>query len=401
MRCGPTRMAGISVCFLVNPIAGIGGRLGLKGSDNIDVKLLAGKEAPAPERASRFVRALARLIPSEKVFFLTVNNKMGEGYIEETVYKSSYRVIYRYSSWPTSRNDTIKAVKACVKNDAKIIVFVGGDGTARDVYKALEASGSTGKPILGVPSGVKVYSSVFAISPEAAANTLASYITGNAATCTGEILDIDEEAYRRGKLKVKLYAIAKIPCSNLMVASSKEPTPQTPTEEENRKAIATHIKEYYMRDCTLYVLGPGTTTKAIADAIGVEKTLLGVDVIHNGKLLVRDANEEALYRAVKRHRERGGRVLIIVSPLGGQGFLLGRGNQQISPRVLREAGGRKSLLAVATRSKMAKLKQFLVDTGDPELDAQLEGYIRVVVDYGEEAIIPLRAATRTEEEQSR
>jgi len=381
-----------SLCLVVNPLAGIGGPLALKGSDGAAgvEALRRGARLVSPERAVRFLAALASLIRERRVeppLLLTAEGLMGA----EEARRAGFNpiVVHRPAGWPTRPEDTRATVEGCLASGAGLVVFVGGDGTARDV-----AAAAGDAPILGVPAGVKMYSSVFAVSPEAAAEIVADWLEGRLGLCEGEVMDIDEEAFRRGELRVRLYALARTPCHPLLVGASKQPSPGTAAEEENRRAVARYFVERYVRPCTLYILGPGSTVAAVAEEMGVEKTLLGVDVAHDGRLLARDVDEEALYRLVRSHRSRGGRVAIVVSPIGGQGFVLGRGNQQISPRVIREAGGRGSLFIVATRSKMQRLRRLLVDTGDPELDRELEGYVRVVVDYGEEVLAPLEAYTR-------
>ena len=383
------------LCFVVNPLAGIGGRLGFKGSDGEAGLEALRRGAPlvAPGRAVRFLRSLSRLPGAARLRLLTAGGLMGLDEAREAGFPGGVEAVYRPGGWPTTAADTVRAVSTCVERGAEMVVFVGGDGTARDVYRALVESGAAGTPMLGVPSGVKVYSSVFARSPEAAARILGDAIAGRAQPCSGEILDIDEEAYRRGRLTVRLYGVATTLCHPFMVGSSKQPSSETVSEEENRRAIARYFAERYYRRCTLYVMGPGTTVKSLYRELGVRPSNpLGVDVIHDNRLVAMDVDEETLYRLVTGHRRQGGRVAIVLTPIGGQGFLLGRGNQQISPRVVKAAGGPDAILVVATRSKMAGLRSLYVDTGDPELDRRLAGYRRVLVDYGEEIIVKVLPA---------
>jgi predicted polyphosphate/ATP-dependent NAD kinase len=371
------------LCFVVNPFAGMGGPLALKGTDGraLVEALRRGAKPVAPGRARRFLSRLSARLGGSGVVLLTAAGAMGEDHVRAAAPQLDYSVVYEPPSWPTRAEDTVETVRACLGQRAELVVFVGGDGTARDVLRGL---GGSATPVLGVPSGVKVYSSVFAVNPEAAADALAEWLS-TGTLCEGEVVDVDEEAFRRGELRVRLYGVAQTPCSPLMVGSSKQPSTWGYDERENAEAIARYVVES-MEPCTLYVLGPGTTVATIARALGVPKTLLGVDVVHNGRLVASDVDEETLYRIVKSHVEGGGRVRIVVSPIGGQGYVLGRGNQQISPRIVRLAGGKEALIVVATRSKMSRLRTLRVDTGDPELDQQLRGYVRVVVDYGEEQL---------------
>ena len=380
-------MSKTRICFVVNPIAGMGGPLALKGTDGKArwEAVRRGAEPVAPKRAKRFLDELEKLGMLELISFYTATGSMGEELLEK--YNADYEVVNIVVN-PTVAADTIETVVRCCKRDVDLIVFCGGDGTARDVSLALAGKGCKNIPVLGIPSGVKMYSSVFAVNPEAAAQAVAEFIRSEKANCCceGEIVDIDEEAFRKNILDIKLYMLAQTLCSKHLVGISKQPTPETLDEEENRRAIADHVLRYYVRPGTLIVLGPGTTTKAIADALGVEKTLLGVDVIHCEKLVARDVDGPTLERIVENHLKQGGRVLVVVSPIGGQGFIFGRGNQQITPHVLKLVG-RNNILVVATHSKISKLKKLRVDTGDPELDKMLKGYIRVVVDYGEEVVM--------------
>ena len=373
------------VCFVVNPIAGVGGPLALKGSDG-EAGLRAlerGARLVAPSRAVEFLREARRLGLQKHLEFLTASGVMGEDELRETGFED-YELVHRYSSFPTKPADTLRTVQGCVDNGAELVVFVGGDGTARDVLKGLELAHATNKPVLGVPGGVKMYSSVFAENPLAAAHVIQEWLS-SPSLCEAEILDIDEDAFRRGELRVKLYGYAKTPCSRFLVGSSKQPTPLTQDEEENKEAIARYIIEN-MEPCTLYILGPGTTTAKIAELLGVPKTMLGVDVYHDKKLIASDVDEETLYNIVKKHVQRGGKAKIVLSPIGGQGYILGRGNQQISPRVLGIVGT-SNIIVIATRSKISRLRKLRVDTGDPALDSMLRGYIRVIVDYGEEYVM--------------
>ncbi len=373
------------ICFVVNPLAGIGGPLGLKGSDG-EAGLRAlqrGAKLIAPSRAREFIAEAKRIKVLDKVVLLTANGVMGEDELRSEGYQHPV-IVYKYEGFPTKPEDTKRTITGCLREGAELIVFVGGDGTARDILSTLKQAGSTNIPLLGVPGGVKMYSSIFAENPRAAAHVLREWLE-NPSACEAEILDIDEGAFRRGELRVRLYGYARTPCSRFLVGSSKQPSPATLDEEENKEAIARYVVEN-MEHCTLYVLGPGSTTAKIAELMNAPKTLLGVDVYHNGRLVASDVDEETLYNITSDHVKKGGRVKIVVSPIGGQGYLLGRGNQQISPRIIKLVG-KENIIVIATRSKISRLRKLRVDTGDPKLDQSLRGYIRVVVDYGEEYVM--------------
>ncbi len=361
--------------FIVNPIAGMGGAVGLKGTDGKEILKKAielGAEPVAPRRASVFLRELVRLgIDAD---FLVAPKAMGE--YESKGLLKQFTVIGEVGE-ETTAEDTIRIAKEMVDKGADILVFVGGDGTARDVLKSVD----TKVPILGVPSGVKMYSGVFAATPQAAASMLKLFIEGKAGIRYVEVLDIDEEAFRENRLSVKLYGYALTPYDPRYVQESKEPTVLTDSELDNQKAIARYVVEEMEKDC-LYILGPGTTVKAIADVLGVKKTLLGVDVVYNGKIIAKDVNEKILLNLLNKYDK----VKIIVSPIGAQGFIFGRGNQQISSRVLKKVG-RNNVIVVATKAKIVHTPVLRVDTGDPELDSLFKGYIRVIIDYREEKMV--------------
>ncbi len=350
--------------------------MGLKGTDGEAYleALRKGAEPVAPGRAARFLDELERLGFNHPI--ACAPSIMGEDYLKGR--RLRYRVIGSLEeNRPTTPEDTRRTASLMEKEKASIIVFVGGDGTARDVVQAVDQR----VPVLGVPSGVKMYSGVFAVNPEAAARLLNDYVEGKADLIDAEVLDIDEEAFRKGKLEVRLYGYAKIPMRQGLLQGSKD-TSSLGGEEENKKAIARYFAERYYRRCTLYILGPGTTVKAIADELGVEKTLLGVDAVHSGVIVGRDLDEEGLLSLLDRYP----RALIVVSPIGGQGFVFGRGNQQISPRVIRRVG-RENIVIVATKHKLSRLDRLRVDTGDKKLDDELRGYIRVITDYREEQVV--------------
>jgi predicted polyphosphate/ATP-dependent NAD kinase len=285
----------------------------------------------------------------------------------------------------TGPGDTRRACEAFMKAGADLIVFCGGDGTARDV---LDAVGDR-VPVLGVPAGVKMFSGVFAVSPEAAAEVLAAYVDGEVEEGEGEVADVDEEAYRRGELAVQLYGTLRVLRVPALIQSMKH-VGRIPEEGLMTAEIARYVVEMLERDGDpVTLLGAGSTVEAVARALGVDKTPLGVDVVQGGTVLVGDASEAQLLEAL-----RGiDKVRIVISPIGAQGFLLGRGNQQISPAVLDAADGPASLIIVATPHKMRGLQVLQVDTGDAETDRRLEGMRRVVVGYHDVAMARVVAAS--------
>ena len=351
--------------FLINPIAGMGGPVGLKGTDGLSREA---QEKGALPRAKERARACLKLLSREKnrPLVLTAGGSMGEDCLKE--FTLDFRVLY--SPPPaSSREDTIRTCQAFSHERADLILFCGGDGTARDVAGI---AGST--PILGIPAGVKMHSGVFAASPQAAADLATRFLNGELKLRETEIVDVDEELYRSGELQTKLYSLAKTPYLPVLVSERKRIYTSS-HEDEFKDQIALFAREF-MRDGSAYIIGAGTTTSRIADFLGLEKTLLGVDVIKEGRLIIKDASEKDLLELLDREK----RVRIILSPIGAQGFILGRGNQQISAAVLRKAGLDK-LIIISTPHKLAEIPYLLVDTGDEDLDISLAGKREVVTGY--------------------
>ncbi|MFO7899695.1 MAG: ATP-NAD kinase family protein, partial [Planctomycetota bacterium] len=259
-----------------------------------------------------------------------------------------------YANAETTAEDTRRAVAAFLEAEVDLVLFVGGDGTAADVAEALEG---TDTPMLGVPAGVKVYSSVFAVSPEDAADVVVSFER----TERREVMDIDEDEYREGEVHPELRAIARVPVAEDLQSSKQL---GGGTVESLAEGFARDVEEG-----VTYVLGPGSTLGAVKAELGFDGSPLGVDVWRDGEVLVRDGSEEEILASL------GDRNVVVVTPIGGQGFVLGRGNPQLSPAVIREC----ELEVVASRAKLDDLRVLRVDTDDPDLDEQLRGWIRVRV----------------------
>ena len=361
--------------FLVNPIAGMGGAVGLKGTDGQAHEARArGAKPLAPERAGACLRLLAS--QAHNLLFLTASGEMGERILKECGLDCS--VVYE-APLQSSAEDTKAACRAFLEQGVDLILFCGGDGTARDV--ASVAGQVTGQvPVLGIPAGVKMHSGVFAISPEAAAELALGFLKGELKTRETEVVDVDEELYRTGELQTKLYCTARTPYRSVLVQERKRIYAST-DEEEFKDQIALFAREF-MRDGSAYILGAGTTTARIAEAMGLEKTLLGVDVVQDEKLIIKDASERDLLDLLDEvlDKEKEKSVKIIVSPIGAQGFILGRGSQQISAEVLRRVGA-ENLIIISTPHKLSELSHLLVYTGDSELDRAFAGRMLVVTGY--------------------
>lgn len=354
----PPRRIGL----VVNPLAGLGGAVGLKGSDHkAEEAVRLGARPRAHPRAVAFLRAL-RHDPA----ILTVGGAMGDDACAEAGVTA---MVVASPNDPSTGEDTRAAVRALVEAGADLIVFVGGDGTAADVAAGLT---SAAVPALGVPAGVKMYSPVFADTPEAAALVAETFD----ATQRQEVLDIDEEAFRKGDLRVALKGAMPVP-THARVQGSKMAGEDDEVEAQTLGEAVAELLE----PGRAYVLGAGTTMLEAKKALGVDGTLLGLDVVavdgaRQASLLVKDAAEGDLLALQ-------GEVRVVVSPIGAQGFFLGRGNLPLTPAVLSRLRLPDDLMVVATPWKLLLTPALKVDTGDPALDARFPRWLPVVTGHGQ------------------
>ena len=361
--------------FVVNPIAGMGGAVGLKGTDGeatLTKAVLLGATPIAPARAELFLSKLKPL--RDRIHLLAAAGRMGEYEVQKTGLR--YTRIGEVKE-KTVAEDTKNIVEKMKNGGADLLVFCGGDGTAIDVMDSIDADLAA----LGVPTGVKMHSAVFAVNPEMAAHLAASFLFDGLPLREAEVMDVDEEAFRQGRLSARLYGYMLVPYTPEFVQSVKLASPVTEVEMRNQAAIAVYLIDEILEPDVIYILGPGTTTRTITDLLDQKKTLLGVDLLLNKKITAQDVNEKGILSEI-----RGKTAKIIVTPIGGQGFIFGRGNQQISPSVIREVG-KENVLVIATKHKLRGLRSLKVDTGEPGLDQELQGHIRVVTDYREEHVV--------------
>jgi predicted polyphosphate/ATP-dependent NAD kinase len=270
----------------------------------------------------------------------------------------------------TQPKDTITTAEKIAFDGVALLVFCGGDGTARDVLEGVGIK----LPVLGVPTGVKMHSAVFAVDPKSAARIALRFLRKQLPLWEAEVMDIDEKAFRQGRVSARLCGYAISPYEPRLIQGAKIASPITESELENQAAIAIYIIEI-MEPNVVYIVSAGTTTRTIGDLLDEKKTLLGVDLFYNKKIVAKDVNEKQILTFIKGKKTR-----IIVTPIGGQGFIFGRGNQQISPRVISKVG-KENTIVIATKNKIKNLKRLKVDTGDPDLDAEFIGPIKVITDY--------------------
>jgi len=357
-----------TIGFLVNPIAGMGGAVGLKGTDGVlEEAVKRGAFPKAPYRAMRFLKQLSASNPNIKL--LIAEGVMGEEEASNTKYSSvPFEVVYR-TGGQTTRDDTLALCRVFLERKVDLVVFCGGDGTARDVC---EVVGQT-VPVVGIPAGVKMHSSVFANDPEAAAEVVLAFADGRAEMRDGEVMDVDEQRYRSGELAARLYGVMRVPYAGSLIQCTKC-SYGGQDEDSAKRAIAEEIADGM--DDGLYLLGPGTTVAAVADELGIEKTLLGVDAVEGKKLVGSDLSESDILELMEGKRAR-----IVVTPIGAQGFIFGRGNQQLSHEVLAKVED-DDIIVAATPRKLADLDVLRVDTTSRKVDARLRRWYKVVSGYG-------------------
>ncbi len=353
--------------LIVNPIAGLGGRVGLKGTDGTEIvrrALELGAEPVAPARADRALARLERHRATLKIVAgardMGGNAARGHGFETELVDVAE----------ETSAEDTRAVAAELERREVDLILYAGGDGTTRDIVDAV----GTRVPILGIPTGVKMHSGVFATSPEAAGDLAASQFELGEA----EVMDIDEQALREGRVSAQLYGVATVPRDRARVQHPKAGS------RPGDAALEALCRELATETAGLTLYGPGTTTRRILGHLGIEGTLLGIDAVEDGRLVGLDLREAQLLDLLDGRPAR-----IVVSVVGGQGYVLGRGNQQLSPAVIR----RGELIVIASLAKLLALdpQRLLVDTGDVDLDRELSGYRRVRVAPGHTVVFPMEA----------
>lgn len=369
--------------LIVNPVAGLGGRVGLKGSDGVDIQQVALARGAEPLAQLRTQQALAALLPlRDRLELLTAPYEMGADVAQQSGFAPKIvGTAMQASMKNTNAEDTIHAAREMLAAGVDLILFAGGDGTARDILAAVGVQ----VPVLGIPAGVKIHSAVFATHPRVAGQLAADFLSGERIYMReAEVVDLDEAAYRVGLVGTRLYGYLKVPYRPHLLQNRKAPTPAS--ESARAQAIAASVIENMLAGW-LYIIGPGTTTRAIAERLGFPKTLVGVDVYDLDGLVALDADEASLLKLLEKQPAQ-----IIVTPIGGQGFIFGRGNQQISPKVLKKVG-RENIIVVSLSEKINALmgEPLLVDTGESDLDASLCGYFPVITGYHEKVIYRVAA----------
>jgi len=357
--------------LIINPVAGLGGSVALKGSDGENTAAKAIELGAQAKANSRTQAALEVLLPyKSQLTIYTVNGDMGEhaakalGFNVEVVYSANTL---------TTPNDTEAAAKVLKSLGVDLVLFAGGDGTARNICHAIEDT----IPVLGIPAGCKIHSGVYAITPKAAGRVVEMLVKGELVTVAdADVMDIDEEAFRQGTVKAKCYGEMQIPSEVRYVQAVKNGGKET--DELVLADIAAHVVSEMDED-TFYIMGSGSTVEAIMQEMGLENTLLGVDLIKAQTLIAQDLTANQLLDYTRGHATQ-----LVITLIGGQGHIFGRGNQQLSPELIR-AIGKDNIILVATKTKLQALdgRPLICDTGDSILDDELTGYIKVTTGYND------------------
>lgn len=363
--------------LVINPLAGIGGTVGLKGSDGrdiVDQALAKGARPLAQQRAQSALAAISSSVPGP---VYTAAGAMGEDALNSVGIDAV--VVYTPAEAVTSASDTVKAVMACCQQGVDLLVFAGGDGTARDILDALRQLGvDDNLTVIGIPAGCKIHSAVYAISPAQAGELLAGLIAGQLYSVkSAEVMDLDEDAFRAGQVRASCYGYMNVPIDEQRMQAMKQGG--VDTEALVLDNIAADFIDS-MQDDVLYLMGSGSTIAAIMEALGLENTLLGIDAVFNGERVAGDLTEQEILALLDVVDYADARI--VVTAIGGQGHVFGRGNQQFSPAVIRRVGC-ANVIIVATRNKLRSLqgRALRVDTGDRDLDQELVGMKQIITGY--------------------
>lgn len=354
--------------LIINPLAGVGGSVALKGSDGEQTAQEALALGAKPKAGLRTLQAL-EVLKGLEVEVVTYPAEMGEDVAIQAGFVPA--VIGEIESGHTSAEDTINAAKALIKENVDLVLFAGGDGTARNICEAI----SDEVPVLGVPAGVKIHSGVYAVTPHAAGEIIAMLVKGELVTLgEQEVRDIDEVAFREGRVRAKYYGELSVPQEHRYLQHVKNGVKES--EELVLDDIAADIIEKMEPD-TYYIMGSGSTVAGVMDQLGLDNTLLGVDLIKDNELIASDCTAQQLLDLTQ-----GKDCQLVITLIGGQGHIIGRGNQQLSPELLLRLG-KQNINVIATKTKLHALegRPLIVDSDEPKVNQLLSGVIPVITGY--------------------
>jgi predicted polyphosphate/ATP-dependent NAD kinase len=387
----------MKIGFVINPLAGIGGSVALKGSDGQEIVQQALARGALPQAQLRAKSALGKVkswttSSSDTTIFFTASKDMGEDVLHslgidcESIYSADA---------VTSAEDTKHAIRAFVEKQVDLIIFAGGDGTARDVLDVLDVEGAPLIPVIGIPAGVKIHSAVYATTPERAGELIDLLISGKAMSLVGaQVMDLDEELFRHGKVKAKCYGYLSVPVDDTRMQLIKQGGLND--DEITVQEIANEVIDG-MEDDVYYLIGSGSTTAEIMQQLDLQNTLLGIDIVCNQQLIASDVDEKEILNIIENKPAK-----IVVTIIGGQGHVFGRGNQQLSAKVIKTVIGintsdnnndlkRDNIIIIATNNKLQSLdkRPMIADTGDSELNESLVGLYPVITGYQQQTLYTL------------
>ncbi|MBA6389269.1 ATP-NAD kinase family protein [Colwellia sp. BRX10-3] len=366
--------------LVINPIAGIGGSVALKGSDGVGIAEQAIALGATAKSNARTSLALEILLPyKENIVIYTASGDMGEHTAKALGF--STQVVHQLEKKITTALDTEQTVQTLINLDIDLLLFAGGDGTARNVCHIVEDR----FPVLGIPAGCKIHSGVYAITPKAAGRVVELMITNQLVSLTdADVMDIDENLFRQGIVKAKRFGEMQVPCELRYIQAVKSGGKES--DELVLQDIAADVIS--KMDDELFIIGSGSTTAFVMEELALENTLLGVDAVYEQALIASDLTEPKLWQLIQPYAE--GKVKLVITLIGGQGHIFGRGNQQLSPRVIR-AIGKENILIIATKAKLNALqaRPLIADTGDSALDMELSGYLAVTTGYNDQVLYPV------------
>ncbi|TWX66119.1 ATP-NAD kinase family protein [Colwellia sp. C1TZA3] len=366
--------------LVINPIAGIGGSVALKGSDGTGIAeqaIALGATAKSNARASLALEILLHY--KENIIIYTASGDMGEHTAQALGFNT--QVVHVVENNITTELDTEQAVTALITKDIDLLLFAGGDGTARNVCHIVADK----FPVLGIPAGCKIHSGVYAITPKAAGRVVELMITNQLVSLTdADVMDIDESLFRQGIVKAKRFGEMQVPSELRYIQAVKSGGVES--DELVLQDIAADV--IAKMDDELFIIGSGSTTAFVMEELALENTLLGVDAISEQALIASDLTEPQLWQLIQPYAQ--GKVKLLITLIGGQGHIFGRGNQQLSPRVIC-AIGKENIIIIATKAKLNALqaRPLIADTGDSELDMVLSGYLAVITGYNDQVLYPV------------
>ena len=374
-----------SLGFIINPFAGIGGKVGLKGSDGEAIRTEAFARGATPQAIERARIALEAIVDyKDKLNILTASGDMGENLLKDMGF--SYQVVHQ-SQEPSVFQDTIDAAQIMAglndnsDHSIDVLLFAGGDGTARNIYEAVDGA----VPVLGIPAGVKIHSGVYAVTPHAAGLVIEKMISQELVSLLEtSVMDIDEEAFRQGIVKAKQYGEMQVPAEHRYVQATKSGGREV--EELVLQDIADFIIDNMDED-DYYLIGSGSTCAFLMETMGLDNTLLGIDCVHQGQVIASDMTEQAILQLLEQHPQK---VKLVITVIGGQGHIIGRGNQQLSSSVLSQLD-KDDIFIIATKTKLKELegRPLIVDSDDPQLNQEFAGVIKVITGYEDFILYPV------------